>query len=484
MILRTILAAIAAACLFNTASAETTSATATRPNVILLFADDMRADTIHALGDPDIRTPNLDRLASQGVAFRQAHIMGGQGGAVCVASRAMLMTGMHLHNLRKNGSTIPTTATMMGETFQRAGYHTYGIGKWHNNVEAYMRSFQDGDEILLGGMTQSQWKIPLNHYHKDGNYTGNVMPDTPNMNDLPVISDHVNPGRHSSEIFADAAVKFLGGEKAKDPFFLYVAFTAPHDPRDAPKDIVDSYPLDKIKLPPNFLPEHPFDNGHYGRDEKLLPTPRDPEAVKKEIRDYYAIITHLDSQVGRILDAVTTAGLDKNTIVIFAADNGLAVGQHGLLGKQSVYEHSVSVPMIWRGPGLPAGEKTDARVYVTEVFPTLCELLGLEKPASSDTDSFAASLKQPEKPFHDDLFFAFRDLHRGVNDGHYKLIEYNVNGVRHTQLFSLEKDRWETKNLADDPALAEVKTGLQNKLKAYHQKHHDPSNLWKNYKTE
>ncbi len=464
------------------ASAADAATTASRPNVVILFADDMRGSAINAMSDEEIITPNLDKLVASGTAFPHAYIEGGQGGAVCVASRAMLLTGQHLRNLKRNGSKIPTTVTLMGETFADAGYKTYGIGKWHNNVEALNRCFKDGDEIMLGGMTQSQWQVPLNHYKPDGNYEGTCRPTEGVPKDQPMVCDHLYEGRHSSEIFADAAIKFINGSKGDDPFFLYVAFTAPHDPRDAPKEFVDMYDLEKIKLPPNFLPQHPFDNGHFaGRDEKLLPHPRDPEAVKKEIRDYYAIISHLDSQVGRIMESLEETGNVDNTIVIFIGDNGLAVGQHGLLGKQSLYEHSVNVPMIWQGPGIPKGEKAAARAYLTDIYPTLCEMLKIKTPKTVESDSFIASLQDPKKPHHPDMYYAFRDLQRAVSDGTHKLIEYNVKDTRHTQLFNLKNDPWEMKNLADAPEMQETKLALRKKLVEHERGSKEDAQFWEGF---
>lgn len=456
-----------------------------RPNVIILFADDMRASTIHAMGNDEIKTPNLDRLVNSGTAFPHAYIEGGQGGAVCVTSRAMLITGINLHHLKKNPREIPTTATMIGETFAKAGYNTYGIGKWHNDPESFNRCFQGGDEIMMGGMTANQFDVPLFHYHADGDYSAKCEGyDGPSMyehvSELPTQCDHREKGRHSSTIFADAAINFITSQTAaQKPYFMYVAFTAPHDPRQAPKEFLDMYPPESIKLPPNFMPEHPFDNGHTGRDEHILGYPRKPEDVKREIADYFAIINHLDSEIGRILDTLKQTGQDKNTIIVFAGDNGLAVGQHGLLGKQSVYEHSVNVPMIWTGPGIPAGQKAKAYSYLTEIYPTLCDMLGLDVPKSVDAKSFLPALKDPEKPGHDTMYFGFRDLHRAVSDGQFKLIEYNVNGERHTQLFDLKSDPWEMHNLAEDPAHADKLKELREKLKAYHKSSGDKSPFWK-----
>lgn len=453
------------ACLLFVGTLSSNGQSVSKPNIVIIFADDMRAKTIHALGNREIITPNLDQLVKNGISFPNTYNMGGHTGAVCVSSRAMLMTGQSIHRLGDTKTEIPDDHTLLGTIFQSQGYQTYGIGKWHNGIDSYVRSFKDGSEIMFGGMTSSQWNIPLNHFNPAGVYDQSYVPSEPKNRDLPVIADHVYNGRHSAEIFADATVDFLRSEKSKKPFFLYVAFTTPHDPRQMPKQYLDQYDLSNIALPANFMPQHPFDNGHMqGRDEKLLDFPRKPEEVKKEIRDYYATISHLDAQVGRIVKALKESGQYENTIIIFTADNGLAVGQHGLMGKQNLYEHTVGVPMIWSGKGIPKNKQSAAYCYLTDIYPTLCDILGVSKPATADGTSFLANLKNPSKALHNKMFYAFRELQRAVRDGKYKLIEYNVKGKRTTQLFDLEKDPWEMENLASKEEFHPVVNRLRAEL--------------------
>ncbi|HMR19801.1 MAG TPA: sulfatase-like hydrolase/transferase, partial [Sphingobacterium sp.] len=349
--------------------------------------------------------------------------------------------------------------------------------------DSYVRAFPAGDEIMFGGMPASQWEIPLNYFRADGQYTQECIVPVENNPALPRIGDHVYKGRHSSEIFADAAIKFLKSPEAKNPFFLYIAFTMPHDPRQVPQEYYDKYDMANISVPPNFMPQHPFVNGHMkGRDEILLGFPRKPAEVKSEIRDYYASITHLDAQIGGIIEALQKSDQYENTIIIFASDNGLAVGQHGLMGKQNLYEHSIGVPMIWSGKGIPKNKTVKGHVYLNEIYPTLCEIIGAEKPASVQTRSLLPNLLDSEKEAHDMLFFAFRDLHRAVSDRKYKLIEYHVRGIRTTQLFDLETDPWEQNNLADDPAYTSVKDRLRKALLDHrHQAKDAGSPFWENF---
>ncbi|MDF9832563.1 arylsulfatase A-like enzyme [Ereboglobus sp. PH5-5] len=461
------------------AAPQQTRAAAPRPNVIVLLADDMRAGTIRALGHPELITPNLDALAEAGVAFTRAYNMGGLTGAVCMPSRAMLMTGRTMFGLDGNGQTINKQHTLLGEVFAKNGYATHGIGKWHNGTASFNRSFAGGAEILFGGMTYNQFEIPLAHYDKTGKYDKFEW-----ARDRRQVCDHVYSNRHSAEIFADAAVDFIkSNEAASRPFFMYVAFTTPHDPRQVPQKYYAMYDgKDAAKLPKNFLPEHPFDNGHMtGRDERLLGWPRGKRAVRAEIRDYYATISHLDAQVGRIIEALKKSGQYENTIIVFSADNGLAVGQHGLMGKQSLYEHSIGIPMIWAGPGIAKNAKSEARCYLMDVYPTLCEKLGFTIPSSVQTESFAKTLANPARAHRGGMYFAFRQFQRAYSDGKYKLIEYNVKNTRTTQLFEITADPLEMENLAGKPEYAgKVKT-MRDHLLAARPAGDEKMDFWKGF---
>ncbi|KPL09411.1 hypothetical protein AMJ85_06655, partial [candidate division BRC1 bacterium SM23_51] len=332
--------------------------TGKRPNVLFLFSDDQRHDTIRALGNKEILTPNMDSLVRAGVSFTHACIMGSMRGAVCMPSRAMLMSGRTLFHVPEDLAGTTTFPELLKE----AGYATFGTGKWHNQPESFARSFTTGGKIFFRGMS-NHLQVPVCDFSPDGKYPKNKR---------------YMGEKFSSELFSDAAIEFLRQHKGDQPFLAYVSYTAPHDPRMAPKKYADMYDPEKITLPKNFMPEHPFDNGEMKvRDEGLAPWPRTPEIVRQHIADYYAMITHLDAQIGRVLAALEETGHAQDTIIIFSGDNGLAVGQHGLLGKQNLYEHSGCVPLIISGPGLPEGEKRDALCYLLDVFPTLCDLVGL-----------------------------------------------------------------------------------------------------------
>lgn len=449
-------------------------------NVLVLFTDDQRFDTIRALGNHSIHTPNLDTLVHKGTSFTNAYIMGGTSGAVCMPSRAMLLTGRGLFHIEGTGRTIPEDHVMMPELFRKHGYKTFGIGKWHNGREAFARSFSDGAEIMFGGMSD-HWNVPAYDFDPGGAYaTRTPVIEQPLRSNKVVFKgyDHITEGKHSSELFADAAVEFLDNHKSPDPFFLYVSFTAPHDPRTAPKNFLDMYDQEQISPSPNFLPRHPFDNGEMNvRDELLAEFPRTPGEIQRHIAEYYAIISHLDAQIGRILECLHRTGQTENTLIVFAGDNGLALGQHGLLGKQSVYEHSVHVPLIFRGPGVPEGEQRDDLCYLTDIFRTVCDMSGIQKPDSVEGESLAPAIKNQTRNGREALYFSYRHFQRALRLRRWKLILYNVRGTKHAQLFDLEYDPWETNNLAEDPSQGNRIREMTELLKSMMAEADDPVRL-------
>lgn len=424
-----------------------TTAEARRPNVLFLLADDQRPDTIHALGNDLIQTPHLDRLVRTGTAFTRAYCMGSTQPAVCVPSRAMLMSGRTLFRAPVDLAAVP----LMPEVFGAAGYDTFGTGKWHNRPASYARAFRQGADIFFGGMAD-QFHTPIYPFDPSGQY--------------PAASKH--PAEHfSSETFADAAIGFLQSRKGSDrPFFCYVAFTSPHDPRTPPGSYATMYDPAKMPLPANYLPEHPFDNGELKvRDEQLAPWPRTPAIVRKELADYYGMISHHDAQIGRILQALDATGEAANTIVVFTSDHGLAIGSHGLMGKQNLYEHSMGTPLVIAGPDVPQGRRSDAFCYLFDLFPTLCELTGVAVPSTVEGVSLAPILEgEPFAP-RDSVFGAYMLVQRSVRDRQWKLIRYPR--VDRTQLFNLADDPDERRDLSAEPGYAERMAAMVEKLRGW-----------------
>ncbi|MBO9620722.1 MAG: sulfatase-like hydrolase/transferase [Niabella sp.] len=432
-----------------------------KPNILVLLTDDQRYNTIHALGNAAIITPNMDRLAKEGMAFTQAHIMGGMGGAICCPSRAMLMSGRSLFHVHQDGEYIPETDVTFPELFRKNGYVTFETGKWHQDKASFNRSFTTGDNIFFGGMhppaTGGQYRPKLNHYDPSGQYEKSFWGE-----------------EFSSVYFSDAAVNFLDKQKNdQQPFLMYVAFTSPHDPRTPPTWYGHSYTPDDVPLPASFMP-NPLDNGELNiRDETLLPYPRTKPAVKRELAKYYSMISEVDFQIGRILDELKKTGKYDNTIIVFAGDNGLAVGDHGLLGKQNCYESAIRVPFIFSGPGIPKNKQSDKLVYLNDLYPTLCELVNIKIPATVETHSLAPAFGNGNFKGRDDVFFAYSNLQRAFVKDNFKLICYNVNGTCRTELFDLKADPVELHDLAALPRYKDKVAAMTTLLKKDLQEHND-----------
>lgn len=423
--------------------ASSATPSARRPNVVFLFSDDQRADTIHALGNRHVRTPNIDRLVQEGVAFRESHIPGSpKHGAVCQPSRAMLMSGRSIFRVREDLKDTPTWP----EQFRKAGYRTFMAGKWHNGEASATRVFPEAGAVFLGGMTDP---FAVGVADIEGGKAVRRRKE----------------GRFAAEVFADAALGFLRRQSAAEPFCLYVAFTTPHDPRTAPEEFRRRQDPARLPLPSNFLPRHPFDNGELEvRDEKLLPWPRTPGGVRGEIADYHASIEATDFQIGRVLTELDRLGFADDTVVVFAADNGLALGSHGLMGKQNLYEHSLRVPLVVRGPGLARNRHTDALCYLSDLAPTLCRLAGVEAPEGHEGVDLVPLLRgEPGAKGRDELLGAYREFQRSVRDARWKRIEYPKIG--RVQLFDLKNDPDERHDLSDQPAHAATLRRLEEALR-------------------
>jgi Arylsulfatase A and related enzymes len=432
-----------------------------KPNFLFLIADDLTYNGIHAMGNSEVATPNMDRLAQRGCAFTHCFHQGSWLPAVCVASRSMLNSGLTAFRVKQHIDQAPS----WGQTLGNAGYATSIVGKWHLSKPLLERSFAQRDPVFMGGMFESGPEA----YNRPA--AGNAW--TPWDKSLGGQWQPAQKWRkksedavqHTARIWADSAAdRIRESAKSDQPFFLYVGFTSPHDPRQAPKEIVDRYPSGKIAVPPNYLPEHPFDQGdHKGRDELLAPFPRTRQAVQVHRSEYYAHITYLDQQIGRILDALEQSGKAANTYVILTADHGLAVGQHGLMGKQNLYDPSTRIPLIVAGPGIPHGRRVMDMVYQHSVFPTTCELAGIAIPKTVEFPSLAGWLTGSSGARQDSVFCYYRDFQRSVRTEEHKLIVYPQIGK--SQLFDLKTDPWEIRDLAEERRYAAVRGRLEELLK-------------------
>ncbi|MFZ4546158.1 MAG: sulfatase-like hydrolase/transferase [Bacteroidales bacterium] len=426
-----------------------------QPNVLILFADDQRADALSCSGNSYIRTPNIDQLATNGVRFSNSYAMGGPHGAISAPSRAMLLSGKSLFHVYDKLAGIET----MPAFFAKQGYRTFATGKWHNEASAFEASFQEAKNMFLGGMCDHD-SVPCQRM-ENGKLT---KPE--------------NKG-YSTDLFADAALRFLENysvSEQKKPFFCYVAFTAPHDPRSPRKDYIGTYPDGTIPLPGNFKVLHPFEFDDLSvRDEHLAPWPRTPEIIQQSLSDYYALITHLDNRIGDIISMLKSKGLYENTIIVYAADNGLAIGSHGLLGKQSLYEHSMKVPLIIKGPGVPKGQVRQAMVYLFDLYPTLSRLCGIRAPNKVDGQNLVPVINGKQNAVRTSLYTAYRNTIRAVRTEDWKMIWYPQRN--YTQLFNLKDDPLEISNLVNAPEYQQKLKELRGLMEKWHEAIGDTSNL-------
>ncbi len=447
-----------------------------RPNILFILSDDQQANTIRAMGNDQIITPNLDRLAAEGVACDNAYIMGGNFAAVCMPSRAMIMTGRTLFHLdlsrgtphTENGKLSDKYQTLP-ETLRHNGYATFATGKQHNGPAVVARGFTHAEALLIGGMSHHMG-VHVNDFDPTGEY--------------PFSATHVAK-QYSSEAFTDAAVRFLKDRPKDRPFFMYVAYTAPHEPLMAPPEYRAMYDPDKIRLPANFMPQHPFDTGPQGdfvrpflaaddcTPDSVLheqERPITPDNARRLTAAYYAMITHMDAQIGRLLDTLEEIGEADNTIIVFTGDNGLGIGQHGCYHKQTVYEHDVRVPLILRGPGIPRGARREAMCYLYDLFPTLCELSGVSAPATVEGKSLVPMMRDEGAVHRLTQYFAYINTWRGVRDQRYKLIEFawkraaDGSTQRKTLLFDVQADPLEVHDLSSKPEHAQHVTRLRAEM--------------------
>ena len=404
-----------------------------QPNILHIHADDHRPDGLHALGTKLLHTPNLDALVERGTSFTRCYTMGSMSGAVCQPSRTMMLTGKSWLRIPAAKTSLKEldSSTFLPRVIAAAGYQTFHVGKGGNEFTPGLQSF--GQNITM--------------------------------------NDHApDQRRGSSERHADAVLKFLDERERNKPFYVYLAPPVPHDPRVAAPEFMDKYSSKDVVLSKAFMPVHPFDNGEMTvRDEKLAPWPRTVEDTKQQIAEYYACVTGLDHHVGRIIERLRSEGQLESTIVVFSGDNGLSLGEHGLFGKQNLYEFGgMHVPLVIAGPGIPKGE-TGALVYLMDLLPTFAELAGAKTPEGVEGKSLVPVIKGSESKVRDALYTAYKNCQRAVRNERWKLIRYPLVNV--TQLFDLSIDPLELENLADKPEhadkLKEMTFRLEKEMKTY-----------------
>jgi arylsulfatase A-like enzyme len=404
------------------------------PNILFIIADDQSPFDL-SVYDPSspLETPVIDRLSAEGMTLDGAYHMGSWSGAVCTPSRHMVMSGRTLWHLPKNGvkgvKKNPLCPKDLAENtlaavFNRAGYDTMRTCKIGNSYAAANDQF-----------TVCRDKTSRGAADEDGS------------------------AWHAEQVLS--YLEERAGTEDEDPFFIYYGFSHPHDPRWAKEELLEKYGAkndvvpeeahpDSPPLPENYLPAHPFPHGHPGlRDEVKVQgvmKRRDEPTIRNELGRQFACGENIDIQIGRVLDKLEEMGELDNTYVVYTSDHGMAIGRHGLQGKQNLYEHTWRVPMIVKGPGIEPGSRAQGNVYLLDVLATLCDLAEVPAPASSEGKSFAPVLEGEREIVRDVLYGAYcggtKPGMRCVRRGDWKLIKYDTLGgkVHETQLFDLSRN--------------------------------------------
>ncbi|MGK6352564.1 sulfatase family protein [Parapedobacter sp. DT-150] len=353
----------------SAASQPTPVDTLERPNVIVIMADQWRAQAIGQHGDPNVKTPHLDALATSGVDFINAV----SGIPVCTPARASFLTGQRpLRNgVFMNDVQLDTNALSLAKVFRKAGYATACIGKWH--IDGQGRS----TFIPPGNRRQGfdYWKVlECTHNYNRSRYYADT-PDTLTWEGYDAIAQ------------TDDALSYLHGRAASDqPFFLFLSWGPPHEPyQTAPAAYRDRYQPDALQLRPNVPP---------AKQAK----------AREELAGYYAHCTALDDQVGQLMAFLSESGLDSNTVVLFMSDHGDMLGSQGAEKKQQPYDESIRVPMIFKLPGAfgAAPETKAAPIGIEDLMPTLLGLCGIDAPTTVDGLDYAPYIRG-EQPAPDTM---------------------------------------------------------------------------------
>ena len=462
----------------------TLSAAAAKPNFLFIIVDDQSPFDLKAY-DPKstLDTPNIDRIAREGLVLDAAHQQGGWSGAVCTCSRTMIMTGRTLwrtpgaNGRKKANKLVPKgiEGSTLPAVFNDAGYETVRTCKKGNSYQAANKTFTvRNDATKRGGTAES-----------------------------------------GSEWHGDQVMGYLTDrekQQAKKPFMIYYGFSHPHDTRDGTPELLAKYGAtnhtDKNSLPAanpkqpslpvNWLDKHPFPHGHPGlRDEVRVSgvwENRDERTIRNELGREFACSENIDIQIGRVLKKLEAMGELENTYVIYTSDHGMAIGRHGLQGKQNLYEHTFRVPYIVMGPGVKKG-RAPGNIYLLDTLATLCELAGIPAPESNEGESFKSVLTGEGKTVRDTLYGAYtggtKPGIRCVKNGDWKLIKYDTldGAVHETQLFNLAenpneflpehgKDDPKLNDLAENPKHATKLAEMEALLLSEMTRLNDPYRLW------
>lgn len=435
-----------------------------KPNILFIVVDDLRPE-LGCYGHQQIKSPNIDKLASNGITFVNAYC----NVPVCGASRASLLTGIRPSSERFidfdtwAGKDVPG-AVSLPQTFRRNGYHTISNGKVFHQMNDIRESWTEdpwNPAVTKGEYLNYLTESNLNLL-KAGNKRG-----------FPFESADVKDTAYFDGQIASKTIKDLKRLKQEGkPFFMAAGFLKPHLPFNAPKKYWDLYPEETIHLPDNYsrpenAPDVAIHNFGELRSYYGIPAngPVSDEMAHQLIRGYYACISYSDAQIGRVLSALEELDLAKNTIVILWGDNGWQLGEHSLWCKHANFKTSLNTPLIISAPGFRGNQETKALVEFVDVFPSLCELAGIEKPAQLQGQSFVPLMKNPETHWKNAVYSRFIEG-ESVKTSRYLYTEWiNKKGeVYDSMLYDHQTDPSENKNIARDPAIQDTIKKLHDQL--------------------
>ncbi|WP_111708291.1 sulfatase-like hydrolase/transferase [Lutibacter citreus] len=407
-------------------------------NIVFIESDDQSNQAVGAYGNPAMVTPNIDALAKEGVSFTAAYNMGCWSPAVCIPSRTMLFYGQHIWKSQK--ITKDNAPVAFPEILRENGYSSFMTGKWH------------------------AWgKNPKDIFDK----LGSIQPGQ--------LKTYNTTGGHVTDITGNEAVQYINEYKSEKPFFMYVAFNAPHVPRQTTQNYYDLYPAKDMVLPPSVVNGKPLNKNvkyQYTND------PLSSKTMQSRVQQNNAMVTHMDVRVGDIIKALKQKGVYDNTIIVFMSDHGINFGENGVAGKVCLYEPSVTAPLIIKAPKIKPNTKIKERVYLQDVNPTLFDLLGIQGPKNIDFQSLTPLINKKSKG-RGSIYLAMFDDQRGVVSNNKKLIVYPKTGD--VEYYNLENDPWETTNLVNKKSsVSEVKK-LISELKEWQVKVGDTVKISEKY---
>lgn len=448
--------------LFFLCITQDTSAAEAKPNVLFLICDDLNCD-LGCYGHPQVKSPNIDQLAKQGVRFQNAYCQF----PLCGPSRASFMTGLYPDQtlIHRNAiyirEHVPNVQTM-SQMFRKHGYFATRVGKiYHYNVPKHIGTSGHDDPY--------SWNQTFNPRGRDVDDEDKIFSLTPGSfgGTLSWLAAEGTDAEQTDGIAAEIAIQQLKKHAAqKTPFFMAVGLFRPHTPYVAPKNYFDMYPTNKINVPQ--VPEGYLDTIPLPARKSLLRKKNQvnlPDKLARQaIQAYYASITFADAQIGHILAALKETGLDDNTIVVFTSDHGYHMGEHGYWQKTTLFENAAHVPLIISGPGVTAkGQTTLSPAEMVDFYPTLAELCGLNAPASISGISQVPTLKDVTTSSRKAALTQYANGYSIRTPG-YRYTEWGEAGKEGVELYDHKTDTAEMKNLADDPGTKQIREELSQIL--------------------